>query len=59
MKISIMLHTQDYRGDHSADINLAVEHKEGETVAELMTRAKVGDGGRGEYLEIRLVDIEA
>lgn len=38
MKISVQLHTTDYRGDHSADVCQIHEVREGETVDELAAR---------------------
>lgn len=38
MKIQISLHTTDYRGDHSADIVIAHDVKENETVEQLVER---------------------
>lgn len=62
MKISIMLHTADYRGDHSADICRAVEYKQGETIEELCNRVGIGKNPHaacGENIQIRLVEIPA
>lgn len=61
MKIQIMLHTVDYRGDHSADVCRCVEHKPGETVEDLCKRVGIGTNERavGESIEIKLVEIPA
>lgn len=56
MKISILLRTQDYRGDHCADVAIAVEPVENETVRELAQRL-LPDNRTGsiEVIEIRRV----
>lgn len=64
MKIQIMLHTTDYRGDHAADVCRVVEYKPGETIEALCERSALGanlGNGRavGENLQIRLVEIPA
>ena len=61
MKIQIMLHTTQYRGDHSADICRVVEHKANETIEQLCERAALGKNeyAQGECLQIRLVEIPA
>lgn len=41
MKISILLKTSEYRGDHSADITLAYDLIGDETVADLVRRIKL------------------
>ena len=38
MKLSILLRTTDYRGDHAADVCIAYEVKDGETVQQLAER---------------------
>lgn len=38
MKIVAILRTQDYRGDHSADVEIAVEPHDGESVQEFADR---------------------
>ena len=38
MKLSVIVHTSDYRGDHSADIAVAHEVRPGETVESLAAR---------------------
>jgi len=48
-KISIILKTSDYRGDHSTDIDMACEVVEGETVEDLITRVLPEKGSRKEY----------
>ena len=56
MKISIILHTQDFRGDHSADVAIACEVIEGETVQDLADRLLKQDSAHGvDRIEIRAV----
>lgn len=38
MKLSIILATQDFRGDHSADVRIAFDPVPGETVEQLIER---------------------
>lgn len=38
MKLSVILKTVDYRGDHITDVSIAYELKVGETVVELAER---------------------
>lgn len=61
MKIQIMLHTADFRGDHAADVWRVVEYSPGESIEELCKRAGLGENkyAKGECLEIRLVEIPA
>lgn len=61
MKIQIMLHTVDFRGDHAADVCRVVEYKPGETVEQLCERTGLGNNkyAPGENLQIRLVEIHA
>ena len=56
-KLSILLHTSDYRGDHDADICQPFSPVAGETVDELVTRTKLGENPRsiGDRLEIRVI----
>lgn len=53
MKLSILKRTSHFRGDHSADVLIAVEVLPGETVEGLMSRVspEITD-----TVEIRLVD---
>ena len=39
MKFAILLHTTDYRGDHSADVAVAIQPQAGETIEQLIERA--------------------
>jgi hypothetical protein len=57
MQISIIVHTADYRGDHAADIAIALDYIEGEAVGALIERAQLGKNphARGEMIELRLV----
>lgn len=38
MTINALLHTSNYRGDHAADIAIAIEPTLGETVTEFVAR---------------------
>ena len=56
MKLSVIHRTEDYRGDHSADIEVAHELRPGETVEQLAERLKLADGAqRGDVIEIRAI----
>jgi hypothetical protein len=37
-KFTLELHTDDFRGDHTADVVIVYEAREGETVEELVNR---------------------
>lgn len=58
--LSILFHTVDYRGDHEADICLALDYVQGETVWSLLDRAGIGKNphARGEKIELRLIQKE-
>ncbi len=43
MKLSIMLRTTDYRGDHAADACIAYDVADGETVQQLAERLLVDE----------------
>lgn len=58
MKLSVLLHTTDYRGDHAADVIIAHEIQPGETVQQLAERllgneSYIKDGAK--VIEIRIV----
>lgn len=60
MKLSVLLKTIDFRGDHAADVAIAHELRSGETVEELAHRLLVQTPGAfvrpgTEVIEIRLV----
>lgn len=59
--ISILLHTMDYRGDHSTDVVLAIAEIPGETVEQLVGRT-IGKNkyvnGASEHIEIRIAHEE-
>ena len=61
MKISVLHFTEDYRGDHIADVCRAVKLKPGETVAELVARLIQPTKKRNcsnlyhDYIELRMV----
>ncbi len=57
--ISILLRTSDYRGDHAAEVTIALEPVEGETVEALLTRARLARPNAGgafhlDWIELRL-----
>lgn len=52
MKLSVLLHTSEYRGDHSADVQVAYEVRPRETVEELAKRLLAGQPG--DYVAIRV-----
>lgn len=57
MKISVIHKTSDYRGDHDADVSLAYEVNENETVDSLCNRI-LFDGTRPllqDHIELRLI----
>lgn len=58
MKISVMLITSDFRGDHAADVFIAHELKPNETVKELVERLIKEDnlGGYSDHIELRVVN---
>lgn len=58
MKLLVLLHTVDYRGDHSADVTIAHELQAGETVEALAERLLqnepyIRDGAK--VIEIRVI----
>lgn len=53
MKIAILLRTSENRGDHAADVSIALEQKENETLEQLIDRA--GLTCQFDHLEIRLL----
>jgi len=57
--ISIILNTGDFRGDHAADVRVAYELIESETVVELVARLigrdRSGVSAETESIELRLV----
>ena len=56
MKIQVTLVTSDYRGDHAADVRIAYEARDGETVAELVQRVRADK--RGDCIELRVIEEE-
>lgn len=54
MKISALLSTSNYRGDHSKDCMIAIDVKEGETVAALTERI-LNERTRTDHIELRIV----
>lgn len=56
MKLSCLWNTSIYRGDHSADVRIAVAPDTDETVEHFAERILGADKGQsGDVLEIRLV----
>ena len=55
MALNVIFRTSDYRGDHAADIAVAYEVKDGETVEQLAARL-FGKEARGDVIEIRRVE---
>jgi hypothetical protein len=58
MKLSILVQTSHFRGDHASDQCIAIEQKPDETVEQLVKRASLGENkyaGQGEVIEIRLI----
>ncbi len=53
MKLNILVWTTDYRGDHSADVRIAYEAQENETVQQLAERLLQGSATN--VIEIREV----
>lgn len=37
--ISILVHTTDYRGDHTAEVCIALDYEPGESIEDLIARA--------------------
>ena len=61
-QFSILVRTVNFCGDHAADADIALTPKEGETIEQLIVRAKLGENsyaGKGEHITIRLVHDEA
>lgn len=57
MQIQVSLHTSDYRGDHSADVIIAYETHEGETVEQLVKRLLFNGTSPNvaDHIELRVV----
>lgn len=53
MSINCLLSTEDYRGDHSADILVAFDIMENETVESLCNRI-LANRGNGDHIQLRL-----
>jgi hypothetical protein len=54
MKLSILLLTQDFRGDHATDVGIAYDVLPGETVEHLAERLMSGYP-RTDVIEIRVI----
>lgn len=56
---NILLHTDEFRGDHSAEVTIALDYKPNETVEELILRAggqkKDGVLAATDHIEIKVV----
>jgi hypothetical protein len=60
-QISILVHTVNFCGDHAQDAFIALEQIPGETVEDLLERAKLGKNqyaGQGEFIAIRVLHKE-
>jgi hypothetical protein len=58
MKISAILHTSEFRADHSADVEIAYEVLPGETVEDLVRRCQpeyIGKPAATDKLVLRIV----
>lgn len=55
MKISVLLHSQEHRGDHIAEVMTAHDVKPGETVEQLAERLLCKFPGAFDRIEIRRV----
>lgn len=59
MKLQIIEHTTDYRGDHDAEVDIAHEYIHGEPIEDLVARVfKVGkslDSRHADSITIRIV----
>lgn len=56
MNVTIELHTNEYRGDHDADVVIAYAVREGETVQELAQRLIADPVSATSYIVIRRVE---
>ena len=55
-KLTAVLHTSEYRGDHAADVEHHFDVKPGETVQQLVERANwYRDMGTSDYISIHVV----
>lgn len=54
---TVSLVTSDYRGDHAADVQVAIDVRPGETVAALVARALANAHPREDHLALRLVQV--
>lgn len=62
MRISAVVHSTEYRGDHSADVEIAVEAEPGDTLEQLFGRASLAakdayheELNPRDYITLRLV----
>ena len=57
MKLSYIWRTSIYRGDHTSDVSIAIEHFDSETLVEFAERI-LGNGDKncGDVLEIRRIE---
>lgn len=58
--VSILFHTADYRGDHTADICEVLDYIPGESIDALLERSTIGKNphARGERIELRLSRVD-
>jgi hypothetical protein len=54
--IKVIFRTDQYRGDHSADVNILFNVKDGETVEQLVNR--IGMKNPSDTIEIKLIQEE-
>ena len=65
MKVSVLLRTRDFRGDHASDVAMAYELLPGETVEELVKRLMATTDGTipreslSDWIELRPMIQEA
>lgn len=55
MKLSVVLHSKDQRGDHDADIFVPYELKPGETVEDMAARIFGKYPKQHDYITVQLV----
>ena len=54
MKLSVLKRSFEYRGDHTADVTIACELEDGETVLDLLSRLIPNEDPK-EWIEIRVM----
>ena len=64
MEISVIWKTSDYRGDHSADVSIAVKANEDTTIKELIEKTLIKKQSKWkhekyiDHIEIRLIQAD-